>query len=48
MTARELEIPMIADAPLDPTITDGTSLTVHGDRAVVYEGDLLARSTDTR
>jgi len=48
MTARELEIPMIADAPLDHSITDGTDLTLHGDRAVVYEGDLLARSTDTR
>ena len=48
MTARELEIPMIADAPLDSAITDGSSLTLHGDRAVVYEGDLLARSTDTR
>jgi len=48
MTARELEIPMIADAPLSRRIADGTDLTLHGDRAVVYEGDLLARSTDTR
>ncbi|ERG90862.1 MAG: pyruvate kinase [Haloquadratum walsbyi J07HQW1] len=38
--ARELDIPMISGAPLPPEISDGTALTIHAERGIVYEGDL--------
>ncbi|WP_135851905.1 pyruvate kinase [Halorussus salinus] len=40
MVARELDIPMISGAPLDPTIRDGDTITLDAERGVVYEGDV--------
>ncbi len=40
MVARELDIPMISGAPLDPTIRDGDIITLDAERGVVYEGDV--------
>lgn len=43
--ARELDVPMISGATLPTSIADGTVVTLDGERAVVYEGDVTA---DTR
>jgi len=40
MVARELDIPMISGAPLDPSIRDGDVVTLDAERGVVYEGDI--------
>ncbi|WP_132057334.1 pyruvate kinase [Halorussus amylolyticus] len=40
MVARELDIPMISGAPLDPGIRDGDVVTLDAERGVVYEGDI--------
>jgi len=40
MVARELDIPMISGAPLDPAIRDGDVVTLDAERGVVYEGDI--------
>ena len=40
MVARELEIPMISGAPLDPDIREGDTVTLDAERGVVYEGDI--------
>lgn len=40
MVARELAIPMISGAPLDPAIGDGDVVTLDAERGVVYEGDV--------
>jgi pyruvate kinase len=42
MVARELDIPMISGAPVLDTIADGTTVTLHAERGIVYEGDILA------
>jgi pyruvate kinase len=42
MVARELDIPMISGAPVPETVTDGTTVTLHAERGIVYEGDILA------
>jgi pyruvate kinase len=41
MVARELEIPMVSGAPLDPTIRDGDTVTLDAERGVVYEGNVI-------
>jgi pyruvate kinase len=41
LVARELDIPMISGAPLPRRLATGTTLTLHAERGVVYEGDLL-------
>jgi pyruvate kinase len=41
MVARELDIPMVSGAPLDPTIRDGDTVTLDAERGVVYEGDVI-------
>ncbi|MFB6281650.1 MAG: pyruvate kinase, partial [Haloferacaceae archaeon] len=41
LVARELDIPMISGAPVPATVADGTTVTVHGERGVVYEGDVV-------
>jgi len=46
MVARELEIPMVSGAPL-PDVGDGTTITVDGERGIVYEGDVRAERTTT-
>jgi pyruvate kinase len=40
MIARELDIPMVSGAPLDPNIRDGDTVTLDAERGVVYEGDV--------
>jgi len=39
--ARELDIPMISGAPLLDRLSPGAALTLHAERGVVYEGDLI-------
>ena len=41
LVARELGIPMISGAPLPRSLSDGTTLTLHAERGVVFEGDLI-------
>jgi pyruvate kinase len=41
MVARELDIPMVSGAPLNPTIRDGDTVTLDAERGVVYEGDVI-------
>ncbi|UPV73024.1 pyruvate kinase [Halorussus limi] len=40
MVARELDIPMVSGAPLDPTVRDGDVITLDAERGVVYDGDV--------
>ncbi|MFB6092593.1 MAG: pyruvate kinase [Haloquadratum sp.] len=40
IVARELDVPMVSGAPLPESLTEGTVLTLHAERGVVYEGDL--------
>ena len=41
LVARELDIPMISGAPIPSGVTPGTPVTLHAERGVVYEGDLI-------
>jgi pyruvate kinase len=41
MIARELGIPMVSGAPLPDALADGTSVTLHAERGIVYEGDVI-------
>ena len=41
--ARELGIPMVGDATLDPGVADGDVVTVDGERGVVYAGRITGR-----
>ncbi|MFB6102015.1 MAG: pyruvate kinase [Haloplanus sp.] len=43
LVARERGVPMISGAPLPDDVADGTTVTVHADRGVVYEGDVTPR-----
>jgi len=40
MVARELGIPMASGIELGPSIDSGTTVTLDGDRGVVYAGDV--------
>ncbi|MFB6108461.1 MAG: pyruvate kinase [Haloplanus sp.] len=40
LVARELGIPMVSGAPLPDDVADGTTVTLHAERGVVYEGDV--------
>ncbi|WP_135830177.1 pyruvate kinase [Halorussus halobius] len=40
MVARELDVPMISGAPLDPEVRDGDTVTLDAERGVVYDGDV--------
>ncbi|WP_158057829.1 pyruvate kinase [Halorussus halophilus] len=42
LVARELEIPMVSGAPLDPGVHDGDEVTIDAERGVVYEGNIGA------
>jgi pyruvate kinase len=42
MVARELDIPMISGAPVPEAVVEGTTVTLHAERGIVYEGDILA------
>jgi len=41
MVARELDLPMVSGAPVPDDVADGTVVTLHAERGVVYEGDIL-------
>jgi pyruvate kinase len=41
LVARELDIPMISGAPLLDRLSEGAVITLHAERGVVYEGDLI-------
>jgi pyruvate kinase len=43
LVARERGVPMISGAPLPDDVADGTTVTLHADRGVVYEGDVTPR-----
>ncbi|WP_435069337.1 pyruvate kinase [Haloplanus sp. C73] len=43
LVAREHGIPMISGAPLPDDVAEGTTVTLHADRGVVYEGDVTPR-----
>ncbi|MFB6080177.1 MAG: pyruvate kinase [Haloferacaceae archaeon] len=41
LVARELDIPMVSGAPLLARVADGTTVTIHAERGVVYEGNVV-------
>ena len=41
LVARELGVPMVSGAPLPDRIGDGDTVTLHADRGVVFEGDVI-------
>ncbi|WP_423751181.1 pyruvate kinase [Salinirarus marinus] len=41
IVARELGLPMISGAPLPDAVADGTTVTLHAERGVVYEGNVI-------
>jgi pyruvate kinase len=43
MVARERGVPMVSGAPLPDDVAEGTTVTIHADRGVVYEGDVTPR-----
>jgi pyruvate kinase len=43
LIAREQEVPMVSGAPLPASVADGTTVTVHAERGVVYAGDVTSR-----
>ena len=45
LVARELDIPMISGAPLPTSLSPGTTLTLHAERGIVYEGDVIRHRT---
>jgi pyruvate kinase len=40
MVARELDLPMISDAPVADSVADGEAVTLDAERGVVYAGDV--------
>jgi pyruvate kinase len=43
MVARELDIPMVSGAPLPDRLSTGEILTLHAERGVVYEGNVIRK-----
>jgi pyruvate kinase len=41
LVARELNVPMISGAPIPRSVSDGATVTLHAERGIVYEGDVL-------
>jgi pyruvate kinase len=48
LVARELDIPMISGAPLPDAVATGTVVTLHAERGVVYEGNVIKHSAEGR
>jgi pyruvate kinase len=46
LVARELDIPMISGAPLPESVEPGTEVTLHAERGVVYEGNVIKHQSD--
>jgi pyruvate kinase len=43
LVAREMDIPMVSGAPMPDRLADGETITLHAERGVVYEGDVIRR-----
>jgi pyruvate kinase len=43
LVAREMDIPMVSGAPLPDRLADGEIITLHAERGVVYEGDVIRK-----
>jgi pyruvate kinase len=43
MVARELDIPMVSGAPLPDRLGAGETVTLHAERGVVYEGNVIRK-----
>jgi pyruvate kinase len=41
MVARELDVPMVSGAPVPDSVADGTVVTLHAERGIVFEGDVI-------
>jgi len=41
VVARELDLPMITGAPVADSVADGTTVTLHAARGIVYEGNVI-------
>ncbi|ELZ73140.1 pyruvate kinase [Haloferax prahovense DSM 18310] len=48
LVARELDIPMVSGAPLPKTIKQGATVTLHAERGIVYEGDVISHDRGNR
>ncbi|SFF94269.1 pyruvate kinase [Halopelagius inordinatus] len=48
LVAREIDIPMISGAPLPESVVAGTEVTVHAERGVVYEGNVIEHDAEGR
>ncbi|QAU12770.1 pyruvate kinase [Halorubrum sp. BOL3-1] len=46
VVARELGVPMVSGARLPESVADGTTVTVDGERGVVYDGDVIAAARE--
>ncbi|WP_281194804.1 pyruvate kinase [Halorubrum sp. F4] len=42
VVARELGVPMVSGVTIPDSVADGTTLTLDGERGVVYDGDVIA------
>jgi pyruvate kinase len=45
LVARELNIPMVSGVDLSPDVAEGTTVTLDGERGVLYAGDITGRAT---
>jgi pyruvate kinase len=43
LVAREMDIPMVSGAPLPDRLANGETITLHAERGVVYEGDVIRK-----
>ncbi|ELZ91755.1 pyruvate kinase [Haloferax mucosum ATCC BAA-1512] len=48
LVARELDIPMISGAPLPKVVEEGALVTLHAERGIVYEGDVISYNRGSR
>jgi pyruvate kinase len=48
LVARELDVPMISGAPLPERVEAGTVVTLHAERGVVYEGNVIRHDGERR
>jgi pyruvate kinase len=42
LVARELDLPMISGAPVPDAVVEGETVTLHAERGIVYEGDVIS------
>ncbi|MDS0298120.1 pyruvate kinase [Halogeometricum sp. S1BR25-6] len=46
LVARELDLPMISGAPIPNSVAAGTEITLHAERGIVYEGNVIKHESD--